>query len=124
MSFVWATGVVVVFAVVVARLDLTERAREVGRRSIDCLAALRDPALDDDAKEKALRRQSLRLFGLLAILVGGSALALGLPLGAVALLELMGMASLERVLAVLQRIDFLAAVTVLGAAAYLLGRRT
>lgn len=123
MSFVWAAAVVVAFAAAIEVMDLPDRAREVGRRSAECVAVLEDPELDDDEKERALQQHSLRLFTLLAILVGGSVLALGLPLGGVALLDLAGAASLDRVLAVLQRVDVLVGATVLGGAAYLLVRR-
>jgi hypothetical protein len=123
VSFVWAAAVVVAFAAAIEVMDLPDRAREVGRRSAECVTVLKDPSLDDDEKERALQKHSLRLFTLLAILVGGSVLALGLPLGGVALLDLAGAASLDRVLAVLQRVDVLVGATVLGGAAYLLVRR-
>ena len=113
----------VAFAGTVVALGLPDRAREVGRRSRDALEALRDPTLDDRAKEKALQRHSVRLFALLVILVGGSAVAIALPLGAVWVLERLGLASLERVLHVLGRADFLLATTAAGFAALLVARR-
>lgn len=118
-----ATLVVASFALVLERLHLPDRAREVGNRAIDSLRVLRDPTLDDLAKEEALQHQAVRLFVLLGILVGGSLLALGIPLLAVWLLELGGVASLNSVLAVLERIEFLVGVTVIGAVIYLLVRR-
>lgn len=124
MALVWASLVVVVFAVVIERLDLPDRAREVGRRSRSCLDALRDPTLGDDAKEEELRRQAVRLFGLFGRLAGGSLLALGLPLGALWGLDALGLASLSAVLSVLERWDFLVGATVVGVATYLLIRRT
>lgn len=123
MSVLLAALVVVTFALSVAWLDLPARAREVGARSLEGLDALRDPELDDRAKEEALRRVALRLFGLLGLLVGGSVLALGLPLLGVWMLELGGVASLEAVLATLERPDFLAAATGGGLLVFLVGRK-
>jgi len=122
-SFGLATMVVVVFALVLELLDLPERARETGRRARESVEVLRDPSLDDREKESALQDQSLRLFGLLGILLGGSLLALGLPLLAVWLLELGGVSSLEAVLDVLESPTFLAGTVVLGGGAYFLYRR-
>ncbi len=122
MSFLWATFVVVAFALTIERLNLATRAREVVSRATDCLNVLRDPSMDDKAKERILQHHTLRLFGLLGLLVGGSILALGLPLSAVWLLELAGVTSVEVVLSVLERIEFLVGVTVLGSVAFLLLR--
>jgi hypothetical protein len=118
-----AVGVVVVFAVAVLALGLTQRAREAGMRAKGCLDVLRDPSLDDDAKGRALRRQSLHLFGLSATLIGGTALALLVPLSAVLLMDRAGMASFDAVLAVLGRPDFLAATLAAGIIAGLLVQR-
>lgn len=123
MSFVLAALVVVTFAAVLGWLDLPERAREATARARDSLEVLRDPSLDDRAKEEALQRQSLRLFRLLGVLAGGSVLALGLPLAGIWLLELGGAASLEAVLSVLERPDFLAGTTAIGIGLFLIVRR-
>lgn len=122
MSWVWATAVVVAFAAVLEGLSLPDRAGEVGRRARACLGVLRDPGLSDGEKEEALQRHALRLFALLGLLVGGSALALGLPLGVVWGLGRAGWASFPEVWATLQRLDFLAAVSVGGAAVWLVLR--
>lgn len=118
MALLLAAFVVVGFALLVGALDLPTRAHEVGTRARDCLGVLRDPSLDDRDKEEALQRQAVRLFGLLGILLGGSLLALGLPLGAVWLLDLGELASLGAVLNVLERPDFLIGATLIGGAAY------
>lgn len=123
MSLGLAVGVVAVFAVAIERLDLPDRAREVTRRSGECLAVLRDPATTDDAKETALRGHAVRLFGLFGWLAGGSALALGLPLAGVWMLDRAGLASWPGVLAVLQRLDFLAGTAVVGLLGFLVVRR-
>lgn len=123
MNVTLAALVVVAFAVTLERLDLPDHAREVGRRAVESLEVLRDPSLADEAKEAALRRHAVRLFGLLGILVGGSALALGLPLAGVWLLDRAALASWTGVLAVLERIDFLVTVTILGLILYVIVRR-
>lgn len=120
MSLALAVGVVLGFAWLLHGLGLPERAAEVTRRSREGLSILGDPSLDDDEKERGLRRLARRLFALLGILVGGSALALAVPLAAVWALERAGVASLEAVLGVLERPDFLAATAVVGLGGWLL----
>jgi len=123
MSLLWATVVVVVFAGTIEYLKLTDCAREVGRRGLDCLDVLRDASLSDREKETVLQRQAKRLFVLLGRLAGGSGLALGGPLLAVWGLDRTGLASFPDTLVVLQRLDFLAATVVVGLGGYLLVRR-
>lgn len=123
MAWALAGLVVILFAALLHRLRLPVRAKEVAARVVKCGQVLRDNALDDDAKARALRRQALRLFALFGILAGGSALALSLPLGGVWALDLAGVASLPDVLSVLARPDFLVAVSLGGAATYLVVRR-
>ncbi len=118
MNLVLAVFVVVGFAVTVERLHLPSRAREVSRHSTECLDVLHDDSMNDAAKEEALQERARRLFALLGILAGGSALALGLPLFVVWLVEHGGVGSFEGTLAILQRLDFLAATTVAGLLAY------
>lgn len=123
MSLLLATFVVAAFALVLERLRLPVRAREVGSRAVRSLEVLRDPGLDDQAKETALRQQAGALVVLVGILAGGSLLALGLPLFAVWLLDVLGLASFGSVLAILERVDFLIAAALIGSATYLLVRR-
>ncbi|WP_263791909.1 hypothetical protein [Salinibacter sp.] len=124
MNIVLAAGVVVGFALIIERLRLPGYARQVGRHSTTCLRVLRDDSLDDAAKETALQNRARKLFGLLGRLVGGSALALGLPLGGVWLLGRAGIGSFGETFATLQRIDFLAVTTAVGLLAYVLVQRT
>lgn len=123
MNFALAVFVVVGFAVTIERLHLPARARDVGRHSTASLDVLRNESLSDADKETALQDRSRQLFRLLGILTGGSALALGLPLGAVWLLGQVGVGSFQNTLAVLQRIDFLAGTTAVGLLAYFLVQR-
>ncbi len=123
MNFALAVFVVVGFAATLEYLDLPDHARMVGNRSSDSLEVLRDDSLGDREKEEALQSQSRELFRLLGILVGGSTLALGLPLGAVWLLGQVGVGSFWGTIGVLERIDFLVGVTVLGGLGYLAFRK-
>lgn len=123
MNVLLATFVVVGFAAVLEYLQLPTRAREVGQYSTECLGVVQDDSLSDREKEDALQQRAGRLFKLLGILVGGSALALGLPLLGVWLVGQLGMGSFGRTLAVLQRIDFLVGVTVVGVLVYVVVRR-
>lgn len=123
MNVALAAVVVVVFALAIERLRLPRRAREVSRRAAECVALLGDPSLTDDAKEEALQGHAVRLLGLFGWLAAGSALALGVPLGVVWVLDRAGLASWPGVLATLQRLDFLAATLVLGVVGYVLVRR-
>jgi len=123
MNFALAVFVVVGFAATIEYFKLPDRARTVGKRSSRSLAVLRDDSLGDREKEKVLQSQSRELFWLLGVLVGGSALALGLPLGIVWLLGQMGIGSFWGTMSILERLDFLAGVTAVGGAGYFLMRR-
>jgi hypothetical protein len=123
MNFALAVFVVVGFAATLEYLKLPDYARTVGERSSRSLSVLRDDSLDDRKKEEALQRESRELFRLLGILVGGSVLALGLPLGTVWLLGQVGVGSFWGTIGVLERIDFLVGVTALGGLGYLAFRK-
>ena len=119
MNFAFAVFVVIVFAATLEYLDLPSHARAVGDQSSRSFKVLRDDSLGDQEKEKVLQQQSGELFRLLGILVGGSALALGLPLGIVWLLSRTGIGSFWGTIGVLERIDFLVGVTMVGLLGYL-----
>ncbi len=123
MNFALAVFVVVGFAATLEQLNLPGHARSVGERSSRSLSVLQDDSLGDREKEEALQSQSRELFRLLGILVGGSALALGLPLGIVWLLGQLGVGSFWGTIGVLERIDFLVGVTALGGLGYLAFRK-
>ena len=104
MNFALALFVVVGFAATIEYFDLPDRARTVGERSSRSLAILRNDSLGDREKEKALQSQSRELFWLLGILTGGSALALGLPLGIVWLLGQLDVGSFWSAMSILERL--------------------
>lgn len=123
MSLALAILVVAAFGATVAGLGLPGDAREAAERARGCWAVLRDPSLDDDAKERRMRSEARRLFALSGRLGGGAVLALALPLLGVWALERAGVASLPSVLGVLGRADFLLATTVAGLAGWAVLRR-
>ncbi len=120
MSLLLATFVVVGFGVAITFFELPAHARAVGKRSADCLNVLRDKSLSDQNKEEILRRESVELFRLLGILVGGSAIALLVPLVLVWLLGEIGVGSFSGTLTVLGRLDFLIGVCLVGSLVYAL----
>jgi hypothetical protein len=123
MNLALAVFVVVGFAATLEYLELPRHARDVTRRGTDTLQVLQDSSLSDAEKEEALQNHARRLFVLLGILAGGSALALGVPLGCVWLLEKVGVGSFGGTMAVLQRIDFLVGTIIAGTLAYFLVQR-
>lgn len=123
MNLALAVFVVIGFAGVLELLNLPTHARSVGERSQEAFSVLQDESLSDREKEEALQTHSGRLFLLLGILAGGSALALGGPLAIVWGAERLGLGSFSAVLGILQRLDFLAATIVVGLLGYLLVRQ-
>lgn len=120
MSLVLATLVVVAFAVLLERLSVAGRARAVADRAARSLRVLRDSELSDAEKERALRRDAVHLAGQSGMIIGLSLLALLVPLGGVWLMDRAGWVVTSDVIAILQRIDFLVAATVVGTGAYYL----
>jgi hypothetical protein len=122
-NFALAVFVVVGFAARLESLNLPDHARTVGKRSSRSLSVLLDDSLGDREKEEALQSQSRELLRLLSILVGGSVLALGLPLGIVWLLGQLEIGPFWGMIGVLEQIDFLVGVTALGGLGYLAFRK-
>lgn len=122
MSFLLAVLVVFGFAALLDVLRLPTHARDVMERGQQCMAVLQNASMPDAAKEEALQAQARRLFLLLGILVGGSLMALGLPLALIWALGLMGLGSFSEALAILQRLDFLLGTILFGGLAFFLIR--
>lgn len=98
-AYAGAALIVIGFAVIFVLLDLTPRARRVGGLANAALATLRDPRLDDDAKETALQAAAKQLFGLFFLLTAGLGAALAVPVGAAWLLGRAGLWSFDAVIA-------------------------
>ena len=110
--------VVVGFVVIAHFVGLVPRTAEVVARSRESVAVLKDPQLDDEAKERYMQRSAIALFKLLGLLLAGSCLALLLPFAVVWLGEEAGLLSLDSSIRMLLRWDFLVVTTVVGFAAY------
>lgn len=79
---------------------------------LEALAALRDPALDDDARELRMRRGSIGLLFAFLQIALRSALALAAALLPIYLADWAGLAPRARVFDFLARVDVIAAFTV------------
>lgn len=121
----WAAAifVVVAFVCIVRLLGVPARAAEVVRQVRDAAGVLRDKTRSDLDKERALRAAALRLFVLSILLAALVGIAVGVPLGAIALLDLTGAVAMPAVLELTLRADFLLVTTGLGLALFALGRR-
>ena len=118
MSLVWAGFVVISFALLIQGFRLGPRAKQVGDYTHDALRILTDRQLDDRTKERLLRSHAGRLFLAGATILLGGCAAVAIPLGVVWLMDRYGLASLSSVAAVLERLDFLVAISLLGGMAY------
>lgn len=118
-----ATFVVVAFLGIVRCLGVRSRAAEVVRQVRSAVAVLRDKARTDVEKERALRAHALALFVLAILLAALVGLAVAVPFGAIALLDLAGVVTMGAVLDLTLRADFLLGATLLGIAAFALPRR-
>jgi hypothetical protein len=114
VTLLLAVLVVFAFAGIVGWTRLPAHAGEVVHRTRGSYAVVSDRSLSDEQKERRLKEEAPRLFALLGRIVAGSLLALGLPLGALWVVDRLGLASLSGVLEVLVRVDFLVAVSALG----------
>lgn len=119
MDLLGASLCVIVFALLLHLVRLVDRTRDVLAIGRESAATMRDATLSDEEKEKAVQRGALRLFGLLFVLLLGSAACLLLPLALIWLLEFAGLFSLRGVLGMLARWDFLLGGTILGIVSYL-----
>jgi len=100
IHWIGAAFLVVCFVVLVRIFGLVEKSKlvvSIARRS---LGVIRSTSQDDKAKEVALQRDAMQLFGMFFILSFGGAAAVLLPMGLVWLGGLLGFISLESVLEV------------------------
>lgn len=123
MNIFGSVLIVILFVVLLKALKLVARSRQVVSLSQESLSIVSDKQLSDDEKEARLQKHSVTLIGLFGILVAGSAVALGAPIGMVWGLDKLGMMSFDGVMAVLVSWPFLLASTVLGTGAYVLVSR-
>jgi hypothetical protein len=87
------------------------------------VAAIRDPALDDAAREKTARAASLRLLGALGSILLRSFVVLAACAVPVVLADLAGLAPRDAVAAFLARWDVIVGLSVLITLGWIVGRR-
>jgi hypothetical protein len=122
MAVAGAIFLVVGFVALVRMFGLIRRCGEVFDLARASLAVLRNPSLDDDAKESALQTHATRLFSLFFLLTAGTGLALALPAGIIWILDALQVVSLRAVLDVTLSWQFLLGSTLAGVAAWRLTR--
>ncbi len=114
---------IVAFLAAFALLRIASVAGASIRTSQAAAAAMRDPALDDRARERAVQGASLRLLGQFLSLLFRSALAVAASLVPVGVAALIGLAPAGQVLAFLMRWPAWVLATAIAAAAWGLGKR-
>ncbi len=117
MNYLGALLIVVGFAVILHALALVPKATEAVTLARRSMADLRNPELDDDAKQAAMQRHAKRLFGLFFVITLGSAVAVLIPIGIVYLLDVVHLVSLTDALETTITWQFIVATVVL----YLVG---
>lgn len=119
MNILGATLIVIVFAVLLHLLGLVQRTREVLTIGREASNTLRDTTISDSEKERRMQQSSLRMFRLLALLIIGTAVALTAPLALLWTMQFAGLLSVENVLQMFVRWDFIVGASILGIAAYI-----
>lgn len=123
MSVIGASLVVAGFAVLAHYIGLLRWTGEVMGHVKKSMSVLKDSQLDDYAKEKALKSSSIKLFRLLGLLIVGSATAVLAPVGLVWLLDAIDLMSLDEVMDMLMRWDFLMTATIVGLLTFFMLRK-
>lgn len=123
MLIVVAAASILVFVLAISRSGLVAVCSAVLSEVRRATRALRDPALDDLAKQHLARRAAARLFGFsMSILLRG-ALVLGLALVPVGAADLAGLAPARSVLDWMVRPEVIVVTSVVLMAGYFAGRR-
>ena len=119
MDLLGAALVIVLFAILLHLVRLVPKTKEVILIGQQAIATLRNETLSDYEKERKMQQNSLRLFRLLIVLLAGSLFALLLPLALIWLSEFAGIFSVEGVLDMFLRWDFILGGSILGIATYI-----
>ena len=114
MSWVAALFVLVAFLVLVRVLRIPDRTTQIMRRGRLAAADLKNPKLDEREKERAVQAHAVRMFLMFLVISGCFLVALAVPLGIVALLELGGVVDSQAVLEVSVSWEFLIVALVIG----------
>ncbi len=113
-----ALTAVALFALALWGLGILRAGAEVFAVARGAVAALRDPGLDDAAREAAVQRASLRLFGAFFSILARSALALLLSFAPIWLAETAGVVTSDAVMVYLSRWDIIVVVSIVMLAGY------
>ncbi len=98
-AYIGAVFIILCFSQLLVSFGLVEQASRIIGISREASAALSDSTLDDDAKEKAMRRHSVALFGGFFRVTLGLLAALGIPIVLVWLVGLTRLWSFDAVMA-------------------------
>ena len=118
MNVFGATVMVILFAILLHVLGLVQTTKQVVAISQAASSTLRNTLLSDAEKERLMQQSSIQLFRLLAVLILRTAVALVAPLAVIWLLQLAGILTVEGVLRMLARWDFIIAASILGILVY------
>ena len=110
MNVFGATVMVILFAILLHVLGLVQTTKQVVAISQAASSTLRNTLLSDAEKERLMQQSSIQLFRLLAVLILRTAVALVAPLA--------GILTVEGVLRMLARWDFIIAASILGILVY------
>lgn len=114
MSWIAALFLVAAFLLLANALRIPAHAREVIARSRRAALDYRDPALDERARERAVQGHAVRLLGLFVLVTVCAGIALGVPLGVLALLDAAEVVALDEVIAITVSVPFLVGTLVGG----------
>ncbi len=109
---------IVLFLIALWRLGLVRVATGAAATAQGALAVMRDPALDDAAREKAVQTASLRLMGIFVSIVWRGGLSLGISALPIWLADLSGLAASGAVIDFLSRWDVIGIASAVIVAGY------
>lgn len=115
-----ASLVVVVFIVVCIALRLVPVAKGINATAAAALGAMRDAALDDDAKEMAARRAAISLLAAFLSIVWRTVVAVLASLAVIYAADAIGIVAADMVMRRLESWEFIVAATLVVTALYLL----
>ena len=118
-----AVFVIVGFLVLMTLFGLVDRSLRVFAVSKQATRDLTDPALDDDAKETAMRLHAKSLGGLFVLLAAGGGAAVAAPLGVIAILDAVAILSFAGVINTLLSWWMIAAAVAATVAVIIFGKR-
>lgn len=123
ISFAAVIFLIMGFILLIRSFGLVEKSIDVVNISKAAFADVRNPSLNDDAKEQVLQRHAKRLFALFFLLTLGGAAALLVPVGLIWILDQMGVISLRAVMRAALSWQMLLLGTAFGIAALWWGRK-